>query len=207
MPPADTLSLRERKKLETWNLIHHAAAELALDEDIRCVTVEAIASEAGVSQRTFFNYFPTKEDAILGVRSPRPPELPEGFLDGPDLLRRTTELMLSVSRSAYSEGDAERRGRLFAKFPHLLVRRRELTMQCEDLVQRALAGAMAEHPEWSEGLHGHGVEDTARMLTTAAGTPLRYALMAQGPLPKGQLDHETVLDAIELFQDLYRRLA
>jgi len=207
MTPVDTLSLRERKKLETWNLIHEAAAELALDEDIPCVTVEAIASEAGVSQRTFFNYFPTKEDAILGVRTPQAPELPEGFLDGEDLLRRTTEVMLRVSRSGYAEGGTERRARLFVKFPHLLIRRRELTMQCEDLVQQALASAMAEHPEWSKGLHGHGVEDTARMLTTAAGTPLRYAIMAQGPLPTGQLEPDTVLDAIELFQDLYRKLS
>jgi AcrR family transcriptional regulator len=207
MPPSDTLSLRERKKLETWHLIHDAAAELALDEDISCVTVEAIASEAGVSQRTFFNYFPSKEDAILGVHAPQAPELPAGFLDGGDLLRRTTEVMLSVSRSGYAEGGAERRGRLFAKYPHLLIRRRELSLQSEDLVQQALAAAMAQHPEWSQGLHGHGVEDTARMLTTAAGTPLRYALMAQGPLPTGQLEPEAVLDAIELFQDLYRKLS
>lgn len=207
MTPADTLSLRERKKLETWNLIHDAAAELALDEDISHVTVEAIASEAGISQRTFFNYFPSKEDAILGVHAPQAPELPAGFLDGEDLLRRTTEVMLSVSRSGYSEGGAERRGRLIAKYPHLLVRRRELSLQCEDLVQQALAAAMAEHPEWSKGLHGHGVEDTARMLTTAAGTPLRYAIMAQGPLPTGQLEPEAVLDAIDLFQDLYRKLS
>ncbi|WP_168199710.1 helix-turn-helix domain-containing protein [Citricoccus sp. SGAir0253] len=207
MPPSDDLSLRERKKLETWALIHDAAAELALDEDTTCVTVEAIASEAGVSQRTFFNYFPTKEDAILGVRAPAAPELPEGFLDGGDLLRRTTELLLDVSRSGYADRDVERRGRLFAKYPNLLVRRRELSLQCEDLVQQALAEAMAVHPEWSRGLHGHGVEDTARMLTTAAGVPLRYAVMAQGPLPSGQLEPETVRDAIELFQDLYGKLS
>ena len=44
------------------------------------------------------------------------------------------------------------------------------------------------------------------MLTTAAGTPLRYALMALGP-QQGQLSEDTVLDAIELFQDLYRKLS
>jgi AcrR family transcriptional regulator len=207
LTPLESSSLRDRKKLETWNLIHEAAAELALDEDVSSATVAAISRKVGISQRTFFNYFPAKEDAILGIRTPRAPALPEGYLDGEDLLRRTTELMLGVSRSAYAEGDAERRTRLFVKFPHLLIRRRELTMQCEDLVQQALASAMAEHPEWSKGLHGHGVEDTARMLTTAAGTPLRYAIMAQGPLPTGQLEPDTVLDAIELFQDLYRKLS
>ena len=174
MPPSETLSLRERKKLETWDLIHDAAAGLALDEDIPCVTVEAIASEAGVSQRTFFNYFPTKEDAILGVRTPQRPELPEGFLDGQDLLRRTTEMLLEVSRSAYSERGADRRAGLYAKFPNLLLRRRELSLQCEDLLQQALADAMAR-----------ALEELMRGRTTIAvahrRSPTRWRSTRNGP--------------------------
>jgi AcrR family transcriptional regulator len=200
-------SLRERKKAETWHAIHDAAADMALEQDTTCVTVEAIASEAGISQRTFFNYFPTKEDAILGVRPPTSPELPEGFLDGEGLIHRTTELLLSVGRSAYAEGDAGRRGRLFARYPHLLLRRRELTLQGEDLVHRALTAAMSVHPEWSAGLNGHSVEDTARMLTMAAGVPLRYSLMAHGGVVAGSLDQHTLEDALGLYQDLYRKLS
>lgn len=205
MPPTESLSLRERKKAETWNAIHDAAAELALDADTKHVTVEAIASEAGISQRTFFNYFPTKEDAILGIRTPRVPELPEGFLATEGLIERTTELLLAVGRSTYAEGDVERRVRLFEKFPHLLLRRREMMLAGEDLVYQAIAAAMAEDPEWSSGLNGHSVDEAARMLTMAAGVPLRYLIV--GGAPGTRMESGALADALGLYQDLYRKLS
>lgn len=58
--------LRERKKRETRESIHRAALELAHEGGVDALTVDAIAERAGVSQRTFFNYFPTKDDAIIG---------------------------------------------------------------------------------------------------------------------------------------------
>ncbi|MET3809222.1 TetR family transcriptional regulator [Arthrobacter sp. UYEF3] len=63
-------SLRERHKGETWTAIHEAAADAALEGGLGSATVEAIAERTGISRRTFFNYFPTKEDAILGLREP-----------------------------------------------------------------------------------------------------------------------------------------
>ncbi len=58
--------LRERKKRETRQAIHSAALELAHERGVDALTVDAIAERAGVSPRTFFNYFPTKDDAITG---------------------------------------------------------------------------------------------------------------------------------------------
>lgn len=58
--------LRERKKRETHQALRAAATRLALAEGPDAVTVERIAEEAGVSARTFFNYFPSKEEALAG---------------------------------------------------------------------------------------------------------------------------------------------
>ena len=58
--------LRERKKQATRRALHDAAVRLALDEGLEHLTVEEISAAADVSVRTFFNYFPSKEQAILG---------------------------------------------------------------------------------------------------------------------------------------------
>ncbi|WP_375385156.1 TetR/AcrR family transcriptional regulator [uncultured Microbacterium sp.] len=64
---SETVGLRERKRVKTSEAIHAAAIELVLERGLEAATVDAISERADVSSRTFFNYFPSKEDAVLGV--------------------------------------------------------------------------------------------------------------------------------------------
>jgi len=57
--------LRSARRRQTRDVIAAAAVELALERGASAVTVDEIAAAAGVSRRTFFNYFPCKEDALL----------------------------------------------------------------------------------------------------------------------------------------------
>ncbi|PRZ05689.1 TetR family transcriptional regulator [Isoptericola sp. CG 20/1183] len=67
--PVDDIGLRARKKRARADAIVDAAQRLVLAHGFDAVTVEAIAEAAGISPRTFFNYFESKDDAVLGQGS------------------------------------------------------------------------------------------------------------------------------------------
>ncbi|WP_434176211.1 TetR/AcrR family transcriptional regulator [Brachybacterium conglomeratum] len=64
---SEELGLREQKKRQTRMAMHRAALELVVEHGLSAVTAQMIAERAGVSTRTFFNHWATKESAILGV--------------------------------------------------------------------------------------------------------------------------------------------
>lgn len=59
------LGLRERKKLDTRRALSDAALALAFERGLAQVTREDIAARAGVSVRTFNNYFAGKYEALV----------------------------------------------------------------------------------------------------------------------------------------------
>ncbi|MDO3403012.1 TetR family transcriptional regulator [Mycolicibacterium neoaurum] len=63
--------LRERKKREMRARLSAIALDLAVEHGVAGVRIDQIASAAGVSPRTFNNYFPSKEAAIVGVAAIR----------------------------------------------------------------------------------------------------------------------------------------
>ncbi|MFE5589930.1 TetR family transcriptional regulator [Streptomyces sp. NPDC056549] len=59
--------LRERKKRATRAALVEAAVRLAAEHGVENVTVDAISASAGVSARTFFNYFDSRDEVFVMI--------------------------------------------------------------------------------------------------------------------------------------------
>jgi AcrR family transcriptional regulator len=71
--------LRERKKLATRAALIEAAWRLTVERGSAGVRVEDIAAAAGVSTRTFNNYFANKEDALVALGADRADRIEVAF--------------------------------------------------------------------------------------------------------------------------------
>ncbi|MEC5200112.1 AcrR family transcriptional regulator [Arthrobacter sp. PL16] len=124
------LGLRERKRLQTRSSLVAAARRLTLEHGLTGFTVEQLCDEVGISRRTFFNYFPSKEDAVLGHSDEaRPEELLDAFVesgraDPPvPLLEALTVLFAEFgSRMAMSREEYRTMSAVLQREPQLMAR-------------------------------------------------------------------------------------
>lgn len=95
--------LRERKREQTRREISEAAYAVVRDHGVAALTAEAVAQRAGVSRRTFFNYFPTVESALE-------PVVEEFLLTVEAMLAEVevgTALMASLAQAARETDDVQ----------------------------------------------------------------------------------------------------
>jgi AcrR family transcriptional regulator len=71
MDDAGTVDMRTRNKLATRDAISAAALRLAIERGPGNVRVDDIATAAGVSPRTYNNYFSSREEAICAIITER----------------------------------------------------------------------------------------------------------------------------------------
>src|ERR1700736_5461763 len=79
----DALGLRERKKLRTEQQLQQAALELFLEHGFDNVTTDDIAAAVEVSKTTFYRYFESKEDVLLGNTAERLASVRQALEDRP----------------------------------------------------------------------------------------------------------------------------
>ena len=99
---AMSAGLRERKKLATRSALHLAALQLVAERGLDEVSVDDIAERADVSPRTFFNYFPSKVDAVIGLDPDEPRRQVDAFLGRPGG-ESPVEAMRAVARQQAAE--------------------------------------------------------------------------------------------------------
>ena len=68
-PAMSSMGLRERKKEATAERLREVALALVGERGFDAVSIDDIAAAADVSKTTFYRYFETKEDVVLGKAS------------------------------------------------------------------------------------------------------------------------------------------
>jgi AcrR family transcriptional regulator len=185
--------LRERKKLETRQALSWAALQLAVERGLENVLVEDIAAAAGVSARTFNNYFSSKAEAITSRHIDR------GRRIVVELRSRPGEepLWNSVMQAALSQYDTGDQApdpewtagvRLVAGEPALLGE----FLRAGSVVERELAQAIAERTRTNSE-----ADIYPRLVAASVGAAIEVAtdlwLRTDPPVPLGPL----VRDALE----------
>lgn len=169
------LGLRERKRLATRRAIQLAAVDLAAQQGVDRVTIDEISRIADISPRTFFNYFPTKEAALVGdgPRMPDDEAIARFVSAGPGpLLRDIATLLAAASALAAEDHEllAARRA-LLKSHPSLFAMRmgtmRNFENDLQQIIERRLdADGVAAGPDR---------ESRARLITLVAFAAMRHA--------------------------------
>jgi AcrR family transcriptional regulator len=148
------LGLRERKKQQTRQLIAETARELFSERGFEAVPVAEIARTADVSEKTVFNYFPTKEDLVYWRLESFEEELLAAIRDrepGEPALAAFARFIL-VPRGMLAAGEHGERlagvARMIEASPALLAREQQVFARYTDALAAVLAEETgAEDPE------------------------------------------------------------
>jgi AcrR family transcriptional regulator len=177
---------RERKKLATRQALQDAALRLVAERGLDRVTVEDISEAADVATRTFFNYFPSKEEALLGDLPEKVATVHRMVLDRaaaePPLEAVCQVLRAMTVQRAERRQERLLRQQVIERHPGLLAR--QLGMYAS--FERALAAAVAERlgPGHRDPLYPRVV---AAVAVAAARTAVSAWMAGQGRRPLAEI--------------------
>jgi AcrR family transcriptional regulator len=132
--------LRERKKRETRDSLTRAALELFAERGYDETTLAEIADAAGVSTRTIFAYFPSKEDILFSTMQTVRDALVLALAERPagtDALAALREFILST---AHEKTELDHRlGQLVAGDATLASHKRARMAELQEVLAAAIA--------------------------------------------------------------------
>jgi AcrR family transcriptional regulator len=122
--PQPGVVLRERRRRRLAAEIERTALELFADRGFAAVTTDEIASAVNISQRTFFRYFPSKEDLLLGDPGAQEEVLVRALQDQPpevDPVRALHNALIYIAQqSVGDDGVLDLRLKILAQSPDAL---------------------------------------------------------------------------------------
>jgi AcrR family transcriptional regulator len=147
-PAIGTTGLRERKKQATREALTRAALELFAERGYDETTLAEIADAAGVSTRTIFAYFGSKEDILFATTQAMCDLLSRALVErsaGTDALTALREFILD---SVHEKTDLDQKlGELIASDPTLSSHKRARISQLQEALGAAIADDLGVGPD------------------------------------------------------------
>lgn len=156
---------RERTRLA----LEESALAVVLEYGYRKATVESICARAGVSTRTFFNYFESKDDALLGLH---------------EMVLTAKILREHGERYAGAPAIESAVGLIMLQFGHLLGR-----------AQSARTQVLSENPQLHGRILSH-IEASSQATITFIGSLLGAGEPADGGGPDAHVVHALCFSAV-----------
>ena len=204
-----SVGIRERKREETRARLEDAAVTLVLRDGLEHTTVDAISELADVSPRTFFNYFDSKDSAVLGMRDAEvSDELIAGHLalttEG-DPAASVVHLLVSVMGAALTRsGIHEDRIEIVQRYPQLLAGKFAQMMQMAGRMSAAVQEILEREPTFA----GNPADQSAwaEVLVATCGSAVRVAtkewVSAGGDTPTDDIEIRAIALVREVMQKL-----
>jgi AcrR family transcriptional regulator len=189
--PQSAPSARASKHRATALRVERSAVRLVLLHGFDNVTVDMICQASEISQRTFFNYFKTKDAAVIGAEPPHVDEAEarQFISSDSDLLAELLTLMTTMAANLnFDEKLLTDRIIVFGQNPELMHRHMErmsrVTTEVTELVYLRLkrAAEAASGPNGSP-VNEPDLRDQAELLTHAIMGVLRFVAMRWIPTP------------------------
>jgi AcrR family transcriptional regulator len=140
--------LRERKRAETHARIRAEAIRLFLERGFETTTLDDIAEAAGVSRRSLFHYFESKEEIVLSSRTDFPKIIAQAIGQRPvgEPLLDMVENALIDTATRYGSTQTRDLSRMIRDTPALSAGEQAKY----EHVERALAKALADRKDLPE---------------------------------------------------------
>ena len=156
-------------------MIERHTVALVQEHGLDHVTVEMICEMSHISQRTFFNYFKTKDEALIGTQAPLIHErLAREFLvsDGTNLLAEALELVSNSLTTSNPEPDHA-----------LMAARMQMVLRYPQIFRKAMEAMNATHDDLTELIflrlrRNHGTSTSLNDLREQAGLMAHLVLGA-----------------------------